>query len=97
MVHGDVPSQNSQRGGHKVMFRMSSNAGAFDDSEEAMKNFASKVKRFLKSEDGPTAVEYAVMLSLIIVICLSAVRTVGTNASATFTSVAGQISGTPAA
>jgi len=93
MVHGDVPLQNSQRGGHKVMFRMSSNAGAFDDSEEAMKNFASKVKRFLKSEDGPTAVEYAVMLSLIIVICLSAVRTVGTNAASTFTAVAGQISG----
>ena len=32
-----------------------------------MKNFAQKIKRFLKSEDGPTAVEYAVMLSLIIV------------------------------
>lgn len=97
MVYGDVPLQNSQRGGHKVMFRMSSNAGAFDYSEEAMKNFASKVKRFLKSEDGPTAVEYAVMLSLIIVICLSAVRSVGTNASATFNSVATQITGTPAA
>ena len=61
-----------------------------------MKNLYSKVQRFLKSEDGPTAVEYAVMLSLIIVICLTAVRTVGTNARGTFTSVAGQISGTPA-
>ncbi len=96
MVHGDVSSQNSRRVGHQLMFRITSNAGVFDDSEEAMKNFASKVKRFLKSEDGPTAVEYAVMLSLIIVICLSAVRSVGTNASSTFTSVAGQISGTPA-
>jgi pilus assembly protein Flp/PilA len=58
-----------------------------------MKNFAMKLKRFLKSEDGPTAVEYAVMLSLIIVICLGAVRTIGTNANSTFSSVASQISG----
>ena len=58
-----------------------------------MKNFAQKIKRFLKSEDGPTAVEYAVMLSLIIVICLGAVRTIGTNASSTFSAVETQISG----
>ena len=56
-----------------------------------MKKFAMKLKRFLKSEDGPTAVEYAVMLSLIIVICLGAVRSIGTNATATFTAVAAQI------
>lgn len=58
-----------------------------------MKNFAMKLKRFLKSEDGPTAVEYAVMLSLIIVICLGAVRAIGTNASSTFQGVADQITG----
>jgi pilus assembly protein Flp/PilA len=57
-----------------------------------MKNFAQKIKRFLKSEDGPTAVEYAVMLSLIIVICLGAVRAIGNNASSTFTAIAQQIS-----
>ena len=37
--------------------------------------------RFLKEEDGPTAVEYAVMMALIIVVCLVAIRNVGTNAS----------------
>jgi pilus assembly protein Flp/PilA len=58
-----------------------------------MKNFAMKLKRFLKSEDGPTAVEYAVMLSLIIVICLGAVRAIGNNASTTFQGVADQIQG----
>ena len=57
-----------------------------------MKNFAQKIKRFLKSEDGPTAVEYAVMLSLIIVICLGAVKQIGTNATSTFSAVANQIS-----
>jgi pilus assembly protein Flp/PilA len=40
--------------------------------------------RFLMNEDGPTAVEYAVMLALIIVVCLSAITVIGTNASATF-------------
>ena len=39
---------------------------------------------FLKKEDGPTAVEYAVMLALIIVVCIAAVTTIGTNASSTF-------------
>ncbi len=53
-----------------------------------MKNFAKKVQRFLVSEDGPTAVEYAVMLALIVIVCLTAIRSVGTNAAATFTSVA---------
>ncbi|MBU6173550.1 MAG: Flp family type IVb pilin [Planctomycetes bacterium] len=56
-----------------------------------MKNLAMNLKRFLKSEDGPTAVEYAVMLSLIIVVCLTAVRSIGTKASSTFTSVSTQL------
>jgi len=43
---------------------------------------------FLKDEDGPTAVEYAVMLALIIVVCITAVTTLGTNASTTFSKVA---------
>ena len=54
--------------------------------------FAKNVVEFLKREDGPTAVEYAVMLSLIIVVCLTAISAVGTNASSTFTSVSGSLS-----
>jgi pilus assembly protein Flp/PilA len=50
-----------------------------------------KVLRFLKSEDGPTAVEYAVMLALIIVVCLTAITTVGTKANSTFNSTASAI------
>ena len=56
-----------------------------------MRNFALKLKKFLVSEDGPTAVEYAVMLALIIVVCLTAIQAVGTNAASTFTSVAAQV------
>ena len=43
-----------------------------------------KINRFLASEDGPTAVEYAVMLALIIVVCISAVAAVGTETSELF-------------
>jgi pilus assembly protein Flp/PilA len=43
---------------------------------------------FLKNEDGPTAVEYAVMLALIIVVCITAITTLGTNANQTFSNVA---------
>jgi pilus assembly protein Flp/PilA len=42
---------------------------------------------FLKREDGPTAVEYAVMLALIIVICSASITTLGSNASQTFSNV----------
>lgn len=49
-----------------------------------MKNFANSLKRFLLSEDGPTAVEYAVMLALIIIVCLTAIQGIGNNANATF-------------
>jgi pilus assembly protein Flp/PilA len=49
---------------------------------------------FLKQEDGPTAVEYAVMLALIIVICLTAVQLLGKNSSALFQTVAQSIATT---
>lgn len=52
-----------------------------------MKNFGKKIKRFLASEDGPTAVEYAVMLALIIIVCLATITTVGQNANARFIEV----------
>ena len=56
-----------------------------------MKKFANKVTRFLKSEDGPTAVEYAVMLALIIIVCLTAIQAVGTNASSAFNDIANDL------
>jgi pilus assembly protein Flp/PilA len=56
-----------------------------------MKNLVLKVQRFLVAEDGPTAVEYAVMLALIIVVCLTAITAIGTNANTTFQGVADQL------
>lgn len=52
-----------------------------------MKNFAQSIKQFLVSEDGPTAVEYAVMLALIVIVCLTAIQAVGTNANTKFEEV----------
>ena len=52
-----------------------------------MRQFAKSVVKFVKAEDGPTAVEYAVMLALIIVVCIGAVTTLGGNAKTTFTNV----------
>ena len=49
-----------------------------------MKSIRNAVVKFLKNEDGPTAVEYAVMLALIIVLCIVVIRQVGTSASSTF-------------
>jgi pilus assembly protein Flp/PilA len=50
-------------------------------------SLTAKMKRFLVSEDGPTAVEYAVMLALIVVVCLVAIQALGTNTSTTFTNI----------
>jgi pilus assembly protein Flp/PilA len=51
-----------------------------------------KIQRFLKREDGPTAVEYAVMLALIVMVCVGAIQTVGSQTSAAFTSAANGLS-----
>jgi len=56
-----------------------------------MRSLALKLRRFLVSEDGPTAVEYAVMLALIIIVCLTAITSIGSNASTTFGNVAASI------
>jgi pilus assembly protein Flp/PilA len=59
-----------------------------------MRRFAQSVVNFLKREDGPTAVEYAVMLALIIVVCITAITTIGTKANATFNTVGSQLGNT---
>ena len=56
-----------------------------------MKKVMTWAWNFLNKEDGPTAVEYAVMLALIIVVCIAAITTLGTNANQTFTAVGNAI------
>ena len=56
-----------------------------------MHRFTRRVLEFLVSEDGPTAVEYAVMLALIIIVALTAIQTLGTRTSTTFNNVSEQL------
>jgi pilus assembly protein Flp/PilA len=53
-----------------------------------MARFGRSILEFLKNEDGPTAVEYAVMLTLIVVVCIAAIATIGSNANQVFSNVA---------
>ena len=51
-----------------------------------------KILQFLRDESGPTAVEYAVMLALIVVACLGSIQLFGANTAATFGDIRDQIS-----
>ena len=56
-----------------------------------MRSLSKSLVSFVKNEDGPTAVEYAVMLALIIVVCIAALTTLGSNANSTFSFVGSAI------
>jgi pilus assembly protein Flp/PilA len=59
----------------------------------SMTTLVNKIQRFLSSEDGPTAVEYAVMLALILVACITIVSSLGTSVSSTFNTVNSSMGG----
>ena len=46
-----------------------------------MSRLRTLISRFLTSDDGPAAVEYAVMLALILVVCIGIVTTLGRSAA----------------
>jgi len=52
---------------------------------------AKRVMNFMKRDDGPTAVEYAVMLMLIVVVCIASITTLGKNTNAAFSYVGSSI------
>ena len=56
-----------------------------------MRSLLKAAVRFAKKEDGPTAVEYAVMLALIVVVCIAAITTLGSNANSTFSFVGSSV------
>jgi len=58
-----------------------------------MRAHLDRIIRFVRSEDGPTAVEYAVMLALIVIVCLTAISTIGTNANTTFDNIGKSLKG----
>jgi pilus assembly protein Flp/PilA len=56
-----------------------------------MRSLTKKIVNFIKKQDGPTAVEYAVMLALIIVVCIAAITTLGSNANNSFSFTAARL------
>ena len=56
-----------------------------------MRNLLKTAIQFVKAEDGSTAVEYAVMLALIVVVCITAITTVGSNTNSSFSFVGSAI------
>jgi pilus assembly protein Flp/PilA len=56
-----------------------------------MRTIATRLVRFLKQEDGPTAVEYAVMLALVIAVCLTAIGSLGKQANNTFSTTGAKV------
>lgn len=56
-----------------------------------MQRICRSIQRLGRDEDGPTAVEYSVMLALILIVCLAAIRTLGTNSKTSYTKVANSV------
>lgn len=56
-----------------------------------MKTWFARCLEFLAEEDGPTAIEYAVMVALIIIVALVAVTAFGNKLKATFEGIVGQM------
>ncbi len=52
-----------------------------------MQNFLNRAKTFLKSEDGPTATEYAVMLALVVLVAIGAISGLGNTVTGIFADV----------
>jgi len=56
-----------------------------------MSSIIAKSRQFLESEDGPTAVEYAVMLAFIICVCIAGITSIGNSTSSVFSNCANAI------
>jgi pilus assembly protein Flp/PilA len=50
-----------------------------------------KTFRFLTFEDGPTVVEYALMLALIVIVCVAAIATFGSSTNSLFQKAASSV------
>ncbi len=60
-----------------------------------MTNFVNRAKDFLRSEEGPTATEYAVMLALIIIVAIGTITTLGTTVKGVFANVDAELAKVP--
>jgi pilus assembly protein Flp/PilA len=56
-----------------------------------MKTMLTKVKNFIREEEGASAVEYGLLVALIAAVIIGAVTLLGQNLSSLFSNVAGSI------
>ena len=56
-----------------------------------MTNFVASAKKFIKSEDAPTMVEYGLLVALIAIVVAVAAKLLGTNVALLFTNVANSV------
>jgi pilus assembly protein Flp/PilA len=78
-------------GTEEARYNGNENGNKDQERNTPMRKLKNAVMNFLKREDGPTAVEYAVMLALIIVVCIAAISALGSNSSNTFNYVANTV------
>jgi len=86
-----MPVPASEPGGDSLVFLLLRDL--FTKVGSPMRKIIQSAVNFIQDESGPTAVEYAVMLALIVVVCITAITTLGTNSNNTFSYVAGKIGG----
>ena len=60
--------------------------------EKSMNRLGQRIMQFLRTEDGPTAVEYAVMAAAVIAVCVLAIAQFGQTTSSIYTNQADKIS-----
>ncbi len=56
-----------------------------------MSSLANGVRNFMRGREGPTAIEYAIVLTLIIIMALASITPLGTQVNQIFTDVASGI------
>lgn len=61
--------------------------------QEAMRKFSQAIVNFVRRDDGPTAVEYAVIIAFVLVVCLAAIAVVGTATGGVFISTSSSVGG----
>ena len=82
---GIVPSLGKSR--RKVDKRLKHFCGEallFVNRNPTMKYLKKISLRFIREEDGPTAVEYAIMLALIVLVCIASISVLGQTMKGTF-------------
>jgi len=57
----------------------------------SMTKFIASAKKFIRSEDAPTMVEYGLLVALIAIVVAAAATVLGTNVSTLFSAVAGSV------